>query len=401
VTVPSTVTFRALFANRDFSVLYGAGTQSQLGDQLARVALSILVFTRTGSGLATAATYALTYLPAVLGGILLTGLADLHPRRTLLIVCDLVRAGLFLLMALPGTPLLVVCLLLVLAVLTGSPYNAAEPAVVADIFEGDRYTAALGLRTATVQAAQLIGFGVGGVVVAVTGARVALLIDAATFAVSALVLRLGLTYRPAAVSESRRGFEQVKIGMRTVGRDRRLRSLLALAWLAGFWIVPEGLAAPYAAQHGAGPTSVGILLAANPAGNLIGVLVLTRWVPRSFRPRLLGVLAVASGVPLIVCGLGPNVAAAAALWALCGLCTAYLVLIVTDFVAIVPPNVRGQAIGLASSGLLAAQGIGLLLGGAIASAWDVPAAIAVSGAVGSALALALIRVRHRAAQRAE
>ena len=75
------VTFGALFRNRDFAVLYFAGAQSQLGDQLARVALAILVFSRTGSGLATAATYALTFLPAVVGGVLLSGLADSRPRR--------------------------------------------------------------------------------------------------------------------------------------------------------------------------------------------------------------------------------------------------------------------------------------------------------------------------------
>ena len=65
-----------------------AGAQSQIGDQLASVALSVLVFDRTGSGLATAATYALTFLPAVVGGIVLTGLADRYPRRTLIVACD-------------------------------------------------------------------------------------------------------------------------------------------------------------------------------------------------------------------------------------------------------------------------------------------------------------------------
>ncbi len=391
------VTFRSLFANRDFSVLYAAGTQSQFGDQLARVALSILVFTRTGSGLATAATYALTYLPAVVGGVLLTGLADLLPRRSLLVVCDLLRAALYLLMALPGTPLLVVCALLVLAVLANSPYNAAEPAVVADLFDGDRYTAALGLRTATVQAAQLLGFALGGVIVASIGPRPALAIDAATFAASALMLRVGLSYWPAAVAEARRGLEQLKVGLHTVAGNGRLRVLLAMAWLALFWIVPEGLAAPYAAEHGAGAAAVGLLLAASPAGNLIGVLVLSRWVPPAKRPQLLPVLTVGAGLPLLACGLSPGVPVAALLWALSGLCTAYLVLIVSEFVAIVPARVRGQAIGLASSGLLAAQGIGLLLGGALALLWGVGPAIAVAGSAGSVLALGLARV-HRAAQ---
>jgi MFS family permease len=389
------VTFRSLFTHREFAVLWVAGAQSQLGDQLARVALSVLVFTRTGSGFATAATYALTYLPAFVGGIALAGLADLYPRRRLLVVCDLVRAVLFALMAIPAIPLGVLCVLLVFAVLVGSPYSAAEPAIVADMFDGDHYSAAIGVRTATVQASQLIGFAAGGVVVAATGSRAALVVDAATFAASALVLQAALIFRPAVAATGRRGVEQIKVGLRTVSGDRRLRQLLALAWLAGFWIVPEGLAAPYAAQHGGGPSAVGILLAANPAGNLIGVLVLTRWVPTRQRPRLLGLLAIVSGIPLILCGFEPGIAIAAVLWGSCGLFSAYLVLIVTEFVAIVSPNVRGQAIGIASSGLLAAQGIGLLIGGAIAAVWAVAPAIAIAGATGSLLAVPLTLARRQ------
>jgi hypothetical protein len=72
-------------------------------------------------------------------------------------------------------------------------------------------------------------------------------------------------------------------------------------------------------------------------------------------------------------------------------------LIVTDFVAIVPVSLRGQAIGLASSGLLAAQGVGLLLGGGIASVWAVAPAIAVAGASGSLLAVLLVHARRRLA----
>lgn len=390
------MTFRSLFRDREFAALWLADAQSTLGDQVGRVALSVLVFERTGSGLATAATYALTMLPAVVGGIVLTGLADRYPRRTLLISCDVIRAALFVLMVLPGMPLLVLCALLVLAVLAGSPYNAAEPAIVADMYDGARYSAALGLRTATSQGAQLVGFAAGGLIVAAVGARDALGIDAATFVISALLLRWGLVHRPAVASVARRGIDQIAQGFRTVAGDSRLRVLLGIAWLAAFWVVPEGLAAPYAAAHGGGATSVGILLAANPCGNLIGVLVLTRWVPAASRPRLIAVLATVTGLPLVLCGFSPAIPVAVVLWGFSGVLWAHLVLIVTEFVAIVPANVRGQAIGMASSGLLAAQGIGLLVGGVLASLWGAGPAIAAAAAAGSLLAIPLAVARRRA-----
>lgn len=390
------VNFKRLFAVRDFTVLWIAGTQSQIGDQLGRVALSILVYSRTGSGLATAAAYALTYLPAFAGGILLTGLADTLPRRSLLVFCDLLRAGLFALMAIPSMPLWLLCILLVAAVLAGSPYNAAEPALVADIFDGDHYVAAQGLRTATTQCAQLAGFAGGGVVVALTGSHTALLINALTFGASAVLLRVGLQLRPAvSAADGPRGLAHIKMGVRTVAADRQLRILLGFAWLSFWWVIPEGLAAPFAAAHGGGPTSVGVLLAAAPAGNVLGILVLTRWVPTSKRPHLLAGLAIMTGLPLVLCGLGPGIAWAAVLWGVCGLFGAYIVLVVTEFVVVIPSTVRGQAIGLASASLLAAQGLGLLVGGLLASAWAVTPAIAVAGGIGSVLALGLTLARRR------
>jgi predicted MFS family arabinose efflux permease len=391
--------FRSLFRSRDFAVLYVAGTQSQLGDQLARVALSVLVYAKTGSGLITASTYALTFLPAIVGGVLFASLADTRPRRTLLVSCDLLRAALFALMAIPALPVASVAALLVIAVLVSAPYNAAEPAIVADMFSGAPYQTAVGLRTATSQAMQLVGFGVGGLLVSLVGADLALLINAATFVCAALLIKLGLPSF-AAPARGTRPIRQFADGARAIAADPRLRVLLGLAWLTGLWVVPEGLAAPYAHAHGASASAVGILLAANPLGNLIGTVVLTRWVKRAVRTRWVGALAVGAGLPLAACAGAPPIWLAVLLWTASGACTAYLVMLIADFVAVVRPGVRGQAIGLASASLLAAQGIGLVLGGLASTVWGTATAIAVAGTVGSLAAVPLALAYLRTAQRA-
>lgn len=97
--------FRDALAVAEFRALWSAEVISVCGDQLARVALSVLVFERTSSAALTALTYALTFVPAVLGGALLAGLADRFPRRAVLVTADVVRAGLAGLMALPWMPL--------------------------------------------------------------------------------------------------------------------------------------------------------------------------------------------------------------------------------------------------------------------------------------------------------
>src|SRR5919198_2565848 len=88
----------------EFRALWAAELFSILGDQLARVALALLVFQRTSSAALSALTYALTFAPAVLGGALLSGLADRYPRRRVLAVTDPLPAGPAPPMANPGPP---------------------------------------------------------------------------------------------------------------------------------------------------------------------------------------------------------------------------------------------------------------------------------------------------------
>jgi len=394
--------FTALLRIREFRLLWLADAQSLLGDQLARVALSVLVYDRTGSGLLTAAVYALTFLPALAGSVLLGPLADRLPRRALLIGGDLIRAALLAAMALPGLSVPVLATLLVVAVLVGTPWKAAESALVVDILTVEDYPTGLGLRTVTGQAAQIAGFAIGGIAIVAIGARGALALDAATFLISAALIRLGVRTRPPAAhpDSAAPGPPQRWLhGAATVLADPRLRLLLSLSWLLGLLVIPEGLAAPYAQHLGGGARTVGLLLAAGPTGVLVGTVCYTRLLSAPTRARLLGPLAAVAGIPLLFCATTPNLAITCLLWALSGACTAYQVQVVAEFVHTISSAIRGQGLGIASAGLLAAQGIGLLAGGAITQISTPTDAIVTAGAAATALgsALALTRRAHQKA----
>jgi predicted MFS family arabinose efflux permease len=83
------------------------------------------------------------------------------------------------------------------------------------------------------------------------------------------------------------------------------------------------------------------------------------------------------------------------LWAVSGVFFGYQVQVITEFVRAVPDQQRGQAIGIASSGLLAVQGVGVLIGGLVAGAWGVNAAVAAAGCLGVVFALVLSWSWHR------
>ncbi len=377
--------FRAAFAVPEFRVLWSAAALSTVGDQLARVALSVLVFQRTGSAAWTALTYALTMLPALVSGVLLSGLADRYPRRAVMVVADVVRAVLLAVMAVPGVPLPLVAALLVVAQLAEAPFAAAQGALLPTVL-GERYEAGQSVHLITHQTGLLLGFAGGGFVVVWLGTSGALAVDAVTFALSAVLLRFGLRHRPAS-GEAKRVRVRIREGATLVWRDRRLRLLVVLGWLALFTVVPEGLAAPFSAEVGAGAAGVGLLLAADPAGMVLGT-VLLRFLPGRRRVRLLGLLAVATALPLVAYLVSPGLVGAVVLLGSSGVFSAYQVTAGATFVRLVPDGQRGQALGFARSGLVAAQGIGVAGGGLLATAsGSAGAAIALSGVIGTVLAL--------------
>jgi MFS family permease len=384
------VSLRELFGVAEFRPLFLAYVASIAGDQLARVALTVLVFSRTGSAALAGLTYALTVLPVLVGGPLLSGLADRWPRRRLMIGCDLARAGLVALMVLPGLSLWLLGGLVVAVQLLESPFTAARAATQALVLHGERYVLASAISSVSYELAQVIGFGLGGALVALTGARNALLIDAATFVASALLVRYGVRARSVPDdSPAREGWwPSLRDGFRLVTREPRLRALIALACLAGCYMVAVGLAVPYAHQFGAGPVAAGLLMAANPVGQSIAMIVMTRWIPPPTRLRWMGWLAIGSCLPLVACLAAPGVAGSFVLWAVAGLGASYQLAANAAFVQAVPDAQRGQAFGLAATALLGAQGIGILVAGVAADHWSPSTVVGAAGLVGTIAAVA-------------
>ncbi|MBW0104050.1 MFS transporter [Pseudonocardia sp. KRD291] len=384
----------AVFGVAEFRALWGAEAVSVLGDQFARVAFSVLVFERTDSAALSAMVYALTFLPALLGGALLGWVADRYPRRRVMIVSDLGRMLLALPMVWPGLPLPVLCALIIATVLLGSPHTAAQGALLPEVLRGDLLERGYAVRQITGQTAQVAGFATGGAVLVVLAPHATLAINAATFGISALVVRLGVRRRPSPAGTGsdagtpRSWTGDIAEGARTVFGDPQLRTLALIVWLAGCFIAPEGLAVSYAAELGAGPLAVGLLMAAIPAGSVVGALVFTRWVPRRVRERATLPLAIAAGPPLGVSALVPSVGVAIVLWSVTGACVAAaLVQAQASFVRRAPVTARGRATGLAAAGLIGAQGLALLAGGLVAQRWSSAAGVA---AVGTAAVLLLV-----------
>jgi predicted MFS family arabinose efflux permease len=390
--------YRDVFAVAEFRALWLAQLLSVAGDQLARVALTVLVYDRTRSALLAAVTYAVTIIPVFAGGILLSGLADRLPRRTVMIGCDAARAVLVLVMVIPGIPLAALVVLLFTVTLFTAPFTSARAALYPDILTGDRYVLGTAITMTTFQTAQVAGFAAGGALTALLGARPCLLADAATFAASALLVWSGVRTRPATGAASGRLFAPLTdaaAGIRLVFTRPALRTPMLFGWLAAFAVIPEGLAAPLARWLHGGDALTGLLLASTALGIAAGSVVFSRLVRPARRAAWMGPLAVTCCLLLAVLAARPAAVPVLLVLFASGACGCFQLAANAAFVLAAPPQQRSQAFGLAQAGIYLGQGGAVIVAGAAAARYSPPLVIAASGAVGAAVALALAIYRHR------
>ena len=389
------MTYRDVLTDRDLRALLVSDGLSTLGDQVARIAVALLVLDRSGSALAASATYALSYLTWMLAGPLLSGLSDRYPRRALMVLCDLLRAALVALLAIPGLSLWWVFGLLTLVGVLAPPSEAARSALLADLLTGERYVVANALSNIVGQAGQVFGFLLGGALVVAIDVEGALLVDAATFLVSAVLVRLLVAEQPFERIRTAGGSARVEAvaGVRLVMGDARLRALLGWGLLTACAVIAtEGLAVSVADEGGGGPFAAGVLTAEVPVGFLVGSALLLR-VPPVRREALFPWLVVSSCLPLLATAVVSDLRLLAALWVLAGMGNSLQLVANSAFVQAVPAHLRGRAFGFAGAALFAVQGVVLLVAGGLAElAGPRPAVTMVAaGALLCVLAVAVTR----------
>jgi MFS family permease len=332
--------FLRVFGLAEFRALWIAQLLSVAGDQMARVALTVLVYQRTGSALLAAAAYAATIAPVFIGGVLLSGAADRWPRRAVMITCDLARVPVTALMAVPGIPTVALIGLLCVVTAIGAPFGSARAALYPDVL-GDDYPIGTAVTMSTYQAGQVIGFAAGGTIVSLIGAPGALLADAGTFLASALAVTLWVRSRPLGPDrEDGSARSSVISAVRLTLADRSARTPMLLGWLSWAYNVPEALAVPLARAAGGGAGAASAVMGAAAVGSAAGAITLTRLAGPAARQRLSIPLAFTACAVLVAVVLRPGLPGILAILLVSGLCDAYQVQANASFVAAVPDSLR-------------------------------------------------------------
>jgi len=369
----------------EFSVIATAEGLSTVGDQLAKVAIALLVYHRTGSAALSGLAYGLTFLPPLLTGPTLSCLADRFPRRTVMLSCCLIQAAVVAGMAQPDLPLAVVVAGALAVAAVQTPFRAAQGAMILGVVGPARNKAARTRLMMIREVGQLAGLGGGAALVMTIGTTPALLLDVATFLAAAALIRTRVRKRGAARPRSADPTDRPERAWKTITADPAMRSLTILIAVIGFTAVPDAIIVPFARQIGAPTWVVGPLLAADCVGVVVGARLVEARPPARQR-ALIGPLAMASVAPLALFALRPTAWLAGALLIASGIGSAYLPLAAGELTERVPDSIAGATNGLLNVILRVSQGAAAIAAGFMAQAFSPTWTIAAAGGLGLALA---------------
>jgi MFS family permease len=395
---PATAARTPLWRDRRFATYWVGQGVSQFGDRITELALPLIAVTslQVGAstvGLLTAAVWAPNLLSLFVGTWV-----DHHVRkRRLLIVADLLRC--LVLLSLPvahvfgAISLAQLFLVAVLAGLGQVLYQTSYPSFFVGLVRRDQFVEANSLLSGTRSASFVAGPAVAGGLIQAVTAPVAMLVDAATFAVSALMIgRVRVPDLPVDTTNEAGLLKRARDGMGLVLRDRYLRASLACATTINLFNLMAGaLVILYASREldlSAGV--IGLALGIGATGGLVGTALagpLTRWIGVG-RTIALGSVVFSAPFALMPLATGPT-------WSRAG------VLGLVEFIsavgvmcldiplnalmtAVTPDGVRSRVAGAFSTMNYGIRPLGAVAGGLVAE-WIGIAPTMVVAAVGGSL----------------
>jgi predicted MFS family arabinose efflux permease len=378
-------TYRELFRAAEFTPLF-LSTAVQVGAQtLSGLALGTLVYIRTGSPLLSALAMFGPSLAQVVGATTLLSAADRIPPRAAMTGTNLAFGLGTAALAIPGLQLWAIFAIILSLGLVASLAGGVRYGLLNEILSRESYLLGRSVLNMSVGTMQICGFAVGGVLVTTLSPRGTLLAGASLYLAAAAVTWFGLSPRPPRAT-----------GRPSIGETWRNNALLwssvprryvyLALWVPNGLIVGcESLFVPYAPRH------AGLLFASAALGMLAGDVLAGRFIPDRWRQRLGAPLRLLLATPylLFILPLGLPLAVAAVVLASIGYSSSLL--LQQRLMALTPDELSGHALGLHSSGMLAMQGVGAAVAGAVAQHASPATAMAAMAAVSVTVTLILAR----------
>lgn len=401
-----------LALDSSFSALWTGQLISALGDRIHQVALAYVVFDATRSPIAVGAVFLVATLPNLLFGPIAGTLVDRWDHREVMIVSDLLRAGLVLLIPIAAVTNLALAYPLVFLVTTVSIFfRPAKGAILPRIVASDDLVPANSALWVGETFADIGGYILAGLFVALLGSQLPLAfwVDAVTYVASALLIA-SIAVAPATRTAAERVGSGVRAAVAALGGELRegwrfLRGdtvLLAntLQATAGQFMLGIFLALTpvYAAQsldlgRLSDREAYAFIESAIGAGNLVGGFVIGLIGARLSLGRMVIVGYVATGAMVALLPLTGNLALALGISFGMGVGNlAFVIPSQTLFQRRTPPELMGRVLGLRFSVVFGAMTLAMGVGGVLGEAFGAAPVIGAFGLVTVAAGLAGLAV---------
>lgn len=387
----------------NFAFFWAAQAVSRFGDPITLIALIYVTYRATQSALATALAVVIATIPTALFSFFGGAIADAAGHRRVMLGADIVRGivlGLVPFLIGLNAPLAFVFAAVFVSGICSAIFNPARVALIPTLLGREHLARGNSLVYATDRAVEIAGGLAGGILVATIGSS-AFFVDAATFALSAMLLsRVAVIERARRLTWSRL-FSEAREGLVLLRRSAVLWSntIFSLAAQVSNPII-NGLTPALIIQRFAGndpavgAVQYGISEAAIAAGAVLGSAVLPRYAGRVPKGRMLVLGFAATGTLVLLIALSTSFVVTVALFAVLGVANvAFYVPTVTILQERTAPETRARVFG-ARIALTNLSWLPLIfVSGALADLFGPALLIAVAGVVTLAVALVGSRVR--------
>jgi len=287
--------FPLLKQNPSFRNLWYGQVISELGNWVNSIALYALILQLTGSGMAMAAAMMAKLLPMVIISPFAGVVVDRMDRRTVLIASDILRCFTvlcFLIVESREDLWLVYALTLLEVALTGF-FEPARSAILPSIVKKNHLVTANAISGATWSIMLTLGAALGGFVVSLFGVKVAFILDALTYLLSAwFIIKISYPNTKSEEPIKKNNSSGIK-GLLEGGRYLISHPIvLALALLKSGMAIKGGImtliplfANRLLADPAAVSVAVGIMFSSRGIGSAIGPILIRKWLGES--PKIL------------------------------------------------------------------------------------------------------------------
>ena len=382
-------TYRELFAVAEFRAIFIAQCLANAAAAAGSLALGTVTYTATGNAALTGLSMFGGPLIRLAASWLTASASDLLRPRPALMTVAAVTCAADLLQAVPGLPWGARFAVLALPWIAMAATGGAMLALVSDILPRDSFVFGRATLNVAVGGMQVAGYGLGGLLLVSLTTPGLFLLAAAAAAVAVLVVMRGVADHPPRVAG-----QSLARRSRAVNRMLLGSPLLRPLFIAG--CVPNGLVVgceslfiPF------GGHQAGYLMAVTAAGMLAGDILVGRVLPVQARTWLIEPLRFLLAAPYVVFLLHPPLPAALTLGFLASAGYAASLPLQERLLAHTGADVRGQLLGLYTTGLMAMQGIAAVLAGLLAQrlgggSSGASAAIGILGCASLLVTVALI-----------